>query len=103
MRIEPEWHSTQCIVICTHCGGSGTSEHNELTDYHRNDYDYWNEFCSACDGQGRLVKTSHSFRIEYKTPDYAYDWPNAHQDHSHETLSKLDGRTTSDIYKIGRR
>ena len=103
MKIEPKWNSTESIVVCSHCNGSGISERDELTDYHRNDYDYWNVLCSGCDGQGRLVKTRSTFRIEYKTPDYKHDWTNAHQDHEHIVLSKLDGRATSDIYKIGRR
>jgi hypothetical protein len=104
MKIEPKWRSTESIVVCTHCNGSGISERDEIPDPRAdNDYDYWNELCNGCDGQGRLVKTRHSFRIEYKTPDYKHNWTNAHQDYHHETLSKLESRTTSDIYKIGRR
>jgi hypothetical protein len=102
MKIEPKWESTIDIISCSHCQGKGISERDALTDYHRDEYVYWNEFCSACDGEGRLIKTRYSFRIEFKTPDCQYDWANSHVDHTHEVITKLNGRKTSDIYRIGR-
>jgi hypothetical protein len=100
MKIEPKWESVVDIIVCSHCQGKGISEKSEVTDYYRDNYTCWNEFCGQCDGEGRLLKTKYSFRIEFKTPDSIYDWPNDHKDHSHEVITKLDGRKTSDIYRI---
>jgi hypothetical protein len=103
MKIESKWESTVGIVVCSHCQGKGISERDAMTDYRRDEYVYWNEYCSACDGEGRLIKTKYMFRIMFKTPDFQHDWPNSHVDHSHEVITKLSGRKTSDIYEIGRK
>lgn len=47
------------IVICNVCNGSGKRECRELTDYHHQDYDVWDEKCGWCNGTGRLVKETH--------------------------------------------
>ena len=86
------------IVMCTRCKGTGILERSELTDYHRGDYDYWNEFCSFCKGEGRVVEIAHHSRVEL-------DLPNG-ETSSHSVESKywepLNGRKTQDIYKVGR-
>jgi DnaJ-class molecular chaperone len=53
---------TQQIIICTSCKGKGFHELNELVDYHKGDYRYWNEICTRCRGSGRM--------IERKTTEY---------------------------------
>ena len=86
------------IIPCMTCEGTGIRECSELTDYHRGDYDYWNEFCSFCKGDGRVVEVVHHSRVEL-------DLPNG-KTSSHSVESKyhepLNGRTTQDIYKVGR-
>ena len=86
------------IVMCTRCKGTGIRECSELTDYHRGDYDYWNEFCSFCKGDGRVVEVVHHSRVELEMPDGSTT--------SHPIESKywepLSGRKTQDIYKVGR-
>jgi hypothetical protein len=103
MRIDPDWKSSSKIIPCMTCKGTGVVEQTECTSYHNSDYDYWNELCTRCDGDGRLVQVDYAFRVEFSTPNSLYSFPNAHQDYYHSTVEKLDGRTTSDIYKLGRR
>jgi hypothetical protein len=103
MKIEPDWKSSSKIIVCDYCSGTGIVKRSELTDYHRNDYSYWNELCTRCDGDGRLVQVEYSFRVEFTTPDSKYKFANAHQYYYHSTVEKLDGRTTTDIYKLGKR
>ena len=103
MKIEPNWHSISKIVACSVCNSSGIVSREELVDYHKGDYDVWNELCSGCDGEGRIIETTHSFRIEFNTPDSKTTYTNSFKDYSHISVEKLGGRKTSDIYKIGRK
>ncbi len=100
MELEPNWSTTQNLEVCSHCKGSGVYTNSECVDYHRNDYDYWKELCSNCDGDGRVVRTTYSCRLSFKTPDLK---STNYQDLEKSVLSKLAGRNTSDIYSIGRR
>jgi DnaJ-class molecular chaperone len=45
------------IIICPDCKGSGKSECNELDDPHHNDYWEWDEICTECGGEGRIMQT----------------------------------------------
>ena len=54
------------IIACDTCRGNGYIECSELVDYHKGDYDCWNEICYSCNGSGRIVKTT---TIEYKKFD----------------------------------
>lgn len=86
------------IVACTICDSTGIKSRSELTDYHRGDYDYWNEFCSFCEGEGRVLELTHHSRVKLALPNGKTS--------SHSVESKyrepLNGRKTQDIYKIGR-
>lgn len=42
------------VMLCTHCKGTGTYWREELTCYHRGEYDYFPEKCALCDGYGLL-------------------------------------------------
>lgn len=44
------------IVLCTTCNGTGKTQEEKCTDYHRNEYDYWDVKCSFCNGYGRRVQ-----------------------------------------------
>ncbi len=103
MRIDPDWKKYSKIVPCMTCKGTGVVERSECTSYHNSEYEYWNELCTRCDGDGRLVQVEYSFRVEFTTPDSKYKFADAHQDYMHTAIEKLDGRKTADIYKIGRR
>lgn len=46
------------IIICGACDGNGYIEHNELEDYHRGEYRYWNEKCEQCQQSGRVMKST---------------------------------------------
>lgn len=63
-------YKTKEILICNACKGTGLTEHSELVDYHKHEYDYWDDICSECKGSGRLLKKVMT--IEKITP---YDNP----------------------------
>lgn len=44
------------IILCTTCHGKGVIEHEELTNYHKREYDSWFETCRTCEGNGRVVE-----------------------------------------------
>ena len=86
------------IVQCYACNSSGFIERKELISYHNNDYDCWNELCYKCNGEGRVLKIDYFLEAEFR------------QKHNYSTIKKfitteeepLNGRTTKDIYKIGK-
>ena len=45
------------IIICDNCKGKGVVAQEELTCYHKGEYDYWTEECPECKGSGLLQKT----------------------------------------------
>lgn len=47
--------TTKTIEICYKCKGSGTHLREELVSYHRNEYNYFPEKCTNCDGSGLVV------------------------------------------------
>lgn len=99
MKIPSEaWWTTKKIVCCARCQGAGVREYQELTNYHRGEYDSWLDYCTTCGGEGRVVENKYTLtlnitlprgQIEYKTVEYS-------------DIEKLDGRKTSDLYKVGR-
>jgi DnaJ-class molecular chaperone len=46
------------IIICSNCKGKGYYQESKLTNYHHNEYDYWDETCPMCNGKGRMLKTT---------------------------------------------
>ena len=44
------------IILCARCKGSGLIHERRLVDYHRGEYEEWEEICPKCDGSGRLLK-----------------------------------------------
>jgi len=55
------------IIICKKCNGKGTVEQRELVDYHKGEYNTWDEECSMCKGSGRMKKTK-SIKVEPYQP-----------------------------------
>lgn len=51
------------IILCGTCKGSGLTNHEELTCYHKREYDYWTTTCKFCVGSGRQTKTT-TIKIE---------------------------------------
>lgn len=43
---------TKRIEVCKSCNGSGIHKKEELVDYHKSEYETWNELCSMCGGEG---------------------------------------------------
>lgn len=50
------------LVICTVCKGIGKTYWQELTDYHKGEYDTHEESCKKCNGTGKCYKIT---KIEY--------------------------------------
>ncbi|MFW6219832.1 MAG: hypothetical protein ACOC33_03250 [bacterium] len=44
------------IVLCDICKGFGKVQKSKLVNYHHDDYEYWYEVCTFCDGKGRVVQ-----------------------------------------------
>jgi hypothetical protein len=93
-----EWFTTKKIVCCNVCEGSGIRECSELTCYHRGDYDYWKEYCSFCEGQGRVIEYTYSTRLDIILPNNKLEYKSI----EYKNQSPLKHLTTADIYKIGR-
>lgn len=94
-----DWHISKDIVLCSICKGSGVYLKEELTDYHRGDYDTRYEFCATCGGEGRMIECTYTARVRLELPNNSYtDYKTIKKLYS----EKLDGRKTQDIYKIGR-
>jgi len=51
------------IIICDICEGMGTQSHEEMTCYHKREYDYTYSLCWKCEGSGMLKK---KVTIEYE-------------------------------------
>lgn len=99
MKVPSEkWSTTGKIVCCSVCDGSGIRVCSELTDYHKGEYDNWNELCSFCGGDGRVLELKHYTRVDLVLPDGKTDY----QSIERKVVEKLNGRKTSDIYKVGR-
>lgn len=57
---------TTVVELCVPCRGAGLKEHSELTDYHKGEYNYWDEPCKACGGSGRVKVTTRERRQPYQ-------------------------------------
>jgi DnaJ-class molecular chaperone len=86
------------IVECSACEGSGVVEKEEMTSYHKREYDVWNEVCQKCDGDGRMVR--YTVIVEVNITIDGFNTSTMKE--SQSRLEKMMGRTTADIYKIGR-
>lgn len=91
--VRLSWQSSRIkIVACKTCDGEGVTRREECISYHNNDYETITSVCKACDGDGRVLETITTYKIEI-ADDYV--------DHrGHPKYEKLNGRTTRDIYQI---
>jgi DnaJ-class molecular chaperone len=48
-------HRKQTVVMCDLCKGTGRYYKEELTDYHRGEYDSIRYDCKKCNSGGRLI------------------------------------------------
>lgn len=53
------------IVLCAHCEGRGFNWHEELTNYHKREYDVTRVTCVACNGSGRLNERTEVLYTPY--------------------------------------
>lgn len=96
LTTDQGWISKK-IICCPVCKGEGIYSKSELTDYHKGEYDHWNEFCNTC--EGRVIGVKHTVRVEIDLPDGTRS-SNTIENNCIETLN---GRRTEDIYTIGRK
>lgn len=84
------------IVACSACDATGVSQHSELVDYHRGEYDSWLQLCSACGGEGRLLRITYHSAVQMRISD------NIYSSHTieHSYTEQLEGRLTADIYTV---
>lgn len=45
---------------CIRCSGTGRTSREELTDYHKREYDTFYDDCDICSGEGRVIQTKIS-------------------------------------------
>lgn len=50
-------HTTQEIILCSSCEGSGILQWEECVDYHKGDYETHQKQCNNCNGTGRQLHT----------------------------------------------
>jgi RecJ-like exonuclease len=84
------------IECCPVCEGRGIISKDKLVSYHNSDYDYWNELCPECGGEGRVVEYSLKSRIIVKNEGY----PEKSTYVITRRQEQLNGRKTTDIYKV---
>ena len=99
MKVPSEvWFTTKKIIGCKRCEGSGVRECSELTNYHRGEYDHWLEYCTFCGGEGRVIQNTYTTRLEITLPR----GQNEYKTIEYTDIENLNGRKTSDFYKVGR-
>lgn len=86
------------IVACDVCCSTGIQQRSTLTDYHRGDYDYWNALCSFCKGDGRVLEIVQHSIVELQLPNGKTSTRTVESKYQ----ECLNGRTTQDIYTIGK-
>lgn len=65
MTISPTY--SYAIIVCETCNGDGVMEHEELTNYHKREYDYTYSLCHRCEGSG-LLKQKTTVELEPHKP-----------------------------------
>lgn len=60
-KVIPRLHKSQTVELCDTCKGSGIYYWDELTNYHKGEYDTYSKTCPNCNGSGRML------HIEYKS------------------------------------
>ncbi len=86
------------ICPCPRCGGTGVYVRSKVENYHDYYEVSWNEFCSECKGEGRVVKIDRAFTL-YETGGVL---PSFIGVVNKTTYEPLNGRKTADIYPIGK-
>lgn len=56
-------HTHIQVEVCSRCFGRGETEHKEMTDYHKCEYQVTFITCNRCEGSGRVIKVEST---EYK-------------------------------------
>lgn len=102
IELTPDWYKKMVgVVSCSCCKGKGIVERKEIVSYHNNDYDYWNDLCYVCDGEGRIIEYEYAFAIKFEDPVQKKN--KVTQSYTHIVYEKFEGRKISDIYTIGRK
>lgn len=61
-------HVTTNFSICTVCKGTGIYYREELTNYHRGEYDYFEETCHHCGGVGTFKNKEITLKVSVQYP-----------------------------------
>ena len=56
------------VILCFSCKGTGVTKHDELTDYHKREYNAHVADCKRCNGTGRLKKITKVTYEAYTKP-----------------------------------
>lgn len=56
-RLPVSFTEKRHLKSCDRCQGTGRTSREELTDYHKREYDTFHEDCKNCNGQGRVIVT----------------------------------------------
>lgn len=55
------------VIQCSVCKGTGAVSHEEMTCYHKRDYDHWIDTCYKCDGHGKYMTKTTEVKVKPKT------------------------------------
>lgn len=59
---------------CERCNGLGKTSREELTDYHKREYDTFWDVCSKCKGHGRYIKHIVEINIKIDPQEETIIW-----------------------------
>lgn len=56
-RFPVSFRQKRKVISCERCKGIGRVSQEELTDYHKREYDTFYSDCKECNGEGRVILT----------------------------------------------
>lgn len=65
------------VILCERCKGFGFTIHEELSDYHKNEYSTTRNACKTCDGDGRMIECTEHLSLnlgQKKVNKISYDF-----------------------------
>lgn len=61
-------------ILCGKCNGIGTYTTEEMTDYHKREYETVRHTCSKCKGDGRMIVTREYVKFD-RWPESVHEMP----------------------------
>lgn len=56
------------VILCLNCKGAGVTQYDEMTNYHKREYNTHVVDCKRCNGTGRLKKITTVTYEAYTKP-----------------------------------